>query len=209
LTFLENAWAGAPSWSPDGKHIAFAANADRTWDIYIVSSAGGKPRRLTGDGADESWPVWSRDGQWVYYWSNRAGQGQVWRMRATGGPETQITRNGALWSNISPDGKDLYYLSGQGLWRVSATGEHEIKVADSDTFVPGKNGVYYVDVAEGLLSSFHLLFWDSTTQRTRSLGVLPGPVRYENLEVSPDESTLLYNKYDRQGSELKLVDDFR
>jgi Tol biopolymer transport system component/DNA-binding winged helix-turn-helix (wHTH) protein len=109
LTYFGNAWAGTPTWSPDGNNIAFAADADRTWDIYIVSSAGGKPRRLTGEGADENWPVWSRDGQWIYYWSNRAGQGQVWRMQATGGgPETQITRNGALWSNISRDGKDLY-----------------------------------------------------------------------------------------------------
>jgi Tol biopolymer transport system component len=27
LTYFGNAWAGAPTWSPDGKEIAFAANA--------------------------------------------------------------------------------------------------------------------------------------------------------------------------------------
>jgi Tol biopolymer transport system component len=209
LTYFGNAWSGTPTWSPDGNNIAFAANPDRTWDIYIVSSAGGKPKRLTGDGADESWPVWSRDGQWVYYWSNRGGQGQVWRMQATGGPETQVTTNGAYWSNISPDGKDLYYMNERGLWRTSATRGNQIKVANSETFVPGKNGVYYVDRSDELRSSFHLRFWDSKTQRTRTIGLLPGPVSSWNIEISPDERTLLYSKYDRQGSELMLVDDFR
>jgi Tol biopolymer transport system component len=209
LTYFGNAWAGTPTWSPDGKDIAFSANADRTWDIYIVSSEGGNPRRLTDNRADENWPVWSRDGQWVYYWSNRAGQGQVWRMQAAGGPETQITTDGAYWSNISPDGKYLYYMNEQGLWRTPATGGKEIKVANSETFVPGKNGVYYVDRSDELRSSFHLLFWDSKTQRTRTIGLLPGPVSSWNIEISPNERTLLYSKYDRQGSELMLVDDFR
>ena len=36
-----------PSWSPDGKRIAFASKRDGSWNIYIVSSSGGQPQQLT------------------------------------------------------------------------------------------------------------------------------------------------------------------
>jgi len=69
-----------PSWSPDGREIAFvtrrADDPDRTdnWDIYVVEArAGGKERQLTtspeaDDNPDwETAPAWSPDGKWIAY----------------------------------------------------------------------------------------------------------------------------------------------
>lgn len=208
LTYFGNAWAGSPSWSPDGKQIAFGANAAGEWDIYIISADGGKPRRLTHGGADESWPTWSRDGEWIYYFSNRSKQGQIWKMRATGGPEVQITRHGAYWSSSSVDGKDLYYMGDDGLWKVPVSGGNEVKVADANYFVPAKDGLYYVDAKAEQQLSFPLFFLDFKTRERRTVGVLPGPLGW-NIEVSPDSRLILYSKYDRLGSELMFVEDFR
>src|SRR5688572_32768606 len=36
-----------PRFSPDGKWIAFASNRYGNYDVFIVSAAGGAPRRLT------------------------------------------------------------------------------------------------------------------------------------------------------------------
>lgn len=63
----------SPSWSPDGKHLAFAANRNHDWDtrrgsdIWIVSADGGEPRRVTGN--DGSWmdPIFSPDGRHIAY----------------------------------------------------------------------------------------------------------------------------------------------
>jgi dipeptidyl aminopeptidase/acylaminoacyl peptidase len=69
-----------PSWSPDGREIAFVTrrgeDPDRTdnWDIYVVEArAGGKERQLTtspeaDDNPDwETAPAWSPDGKWIAY----------------------------------------------------------------------------------------------------------------------------------------------
>jgi dipeptidyl aminopeptidase/acylaminoacyl peptidase len=71
----------APSWSPDGRSIAFVSKRrpefDRTnnWDLYIIESrAGASPRQLTtfeGPDMDPEWgsrpPAWSPDGQSIAY----------------------------------------------------------------------------------------------------------------------------------------------
>ncbi len=207
LTYSANAWAGAPKWSPDGKNTAFAANAAGNWDIYVVGSSGGKPRNLTNDRVDESWPSWSRDGKWIYYFSNRGKQAHIWKKPATGGPETQVTRNGGAWSDESLDGKDLYYVNEQGLWKIPVASGNEVKIAHSYDFALAGKGVYYTGVL-GLQPSFPLQFLDFKTQQTRTLGILPGPLGW-NIEVSPDDRWLIYAKKDRGGSELMLIDNFR
>jgi Tol biopolymer transport system component/DNA-binding winged helix-turn-helix (wHTH) protein len=207
LTYFGNAWAGAPEWSPDGKNIVFAANAAGNWDIYIVSSAGGKPRPLTKDGADESWPSWSRDGEWIYYFSNRGKQAQIRKVRATGGPEIQVTRKGGLWSDESIDGKDLYYVNEQGLWKMPVAGGDGVEIDQSYQFAAAKNGVYYARCLDSRISPFQLYFLDFKTQRTRTVGVLPGPLGW-NIDVSPDGRWVTYSKFDREGSELMLVENF-
>ena len=208
LTYFGNAWAGSPMWSPDGKSIALGANAAGNWDIYVVSSGGGKPRRLTNDGADHSWPSWSQNGKWIYYFSTRGKQAQIWKMPATGGPEVQVTRNGGFWSNESRDGKDLYYVNEQGLWKIPVAGGDEVEVERSYSFAPAKNGIYYMEGRDSWSSAFPLYFLDFATQRTRTVGVLPGPFGW-SMDVSPDGRWIIYGKFDREGSELMLVDNFR
>jgi Tol biopolymer transport system component len=49
---------GYPSWSPDGKMIAFTSNRDGNNEIYIMDVDGNNPRRLTNDPADDTYPSW-------------------------------------------------------------------------------------------------------------------------------------------------------
>ena len=42
-----DAYDVSPVWSPDGKNIAFASDRHGNMDIFIMSSKGGTPRRLT------------------------------------------------------------------------------------------------------------------------------------------------------------------
>lgn len=71
----------SPSWSPDGRAIAFVSKRrsdfDRTnnWDLYVVeAAAGASPRQLTtfeGPDMDPDWgsrpPAWSPDGKHLAY----------------------------------------------------------------------------------------------------------------------------------------------
>lgn len=64
-----------PSWSPDGRFIAFvserAPDPDRANDanVYVMeANAGAEPRQLTTwPGPDGGRPAWSPDGKWIAY----------------------------------------------------------------------------------------------------------------------------------------------
>src|SRR6266850_5615025 len=38
-----------PAFSPDGRSIAFSSNRHGSYDVFVVSAQGGKPKRLTSD----------------------------------------------------------------------------------------------------------------------------------------------------------------
>ena len=48
-----------PSWSPDGKMIAFASYRDRDWEIYVMNADGSEQKNLTNHPANDANPSWS------------------------------------------------------------------------------------------------------------------------------------------------------
>jgi tricorn protease len=57
-----------PSWSPDGKWIAYSRpDYMRTSDVYLIPSAGGEERRVTFDSFNEANPQFSPDGRKLYF----------------------------------------------------------------------------------------------------------------------------------------------
>jgi TolB protein len=85
VPFLLDPLAKAPDWSPVGEEIAYMANPDGNWDIYLVNSDGNKVRRLTQEPANDGLPVWSPDGQWLAFFSDRAGQWGIWLLHLDSG----------------------------------------------------------------------------------------------------------------------------
>ncbi|HMJ59152.1 MAG TPA: hypothetical protein VK467_08450, partial [Gemmatimonadales bacterium] len=89
--FVEN---GSPSWSPDGKTIAFICSKGRGAenDVCTIPVTGGTARNLTADWAlDPGSPSWSPDGKTIYIDAETRGNVHVFAVAATGGPVRQVT----------------------------------------------------------------------------------------------------------------------
>ncbi len=80
-----------PDWSPEGKKIAFASNAEGSYDIWLMDSEGKNNIRLTEDKGLDTQPKWSPDGKEILFISNRLGNTQVWIMTADGSDQKALT----------------------------------------------------------------------------------------------------------------------
>ncbi|MBN1224905.1 MAG: PD40 domain-containing protein, partial [Candidatus Aminicenantes bacterium] len=56
-----------PTWSPDGRHIAFSAVVGGFSDLFIYDLQEEKLRRMTEDPYSQLQPAWSPDGRWIAF----------------------------------------------------------------------------------------------------------------------------------------------
>ncbi len=100
----------SPSWSPDGKKIAFAGQSDNNFDIFVMNADGTGMIRLTsakkpnGSMASNEDPSFSPDGRFVMYTSNRTGKNQIYISTVDGSEERRVTNDNynyykPKWSN--------------------------------------------------------------------------------------------------------------
>jgi serine/threonine protein kinase len=100
-----------PSFSPDGKSIAYQSKASGKWGIYSMRVGGQNKIPLSRDSAnDEMQPALSPDGEQVAFRSERDGGG-IFIMGATGENARRLTTFGfnPAWS---PDGKEVVCSTG-------------------------------------------------------------------------------------------------
>jgi TolB protein len=114
-----------PSWSPDGKRIAFNSNLTGDHVMYIVDVDGSDLVDLSSVG--EGWQVaWSRDGLSILFTSHRDHQDNytdVYGMRPDGSAVRRLTYNRAYTPAWSPDG-DHVVFSAPGLFIMDPDGTH-------------------------------------------------------------------------------------
>ncbi len=116
-------WVADPQMAPDGSQVAYVqvtANPDKDsyeTSLWIVSTQGGKPRRLT-NGLHDSGPRWSPHGNSLVF--VRAGEkdgkvqpAQLHLLSLVGGEPRALTTlpKGAGSPAWSPDGKNIVFLS--------------------------------------------------------------------------------------------------
>src|SRR5579872_5325067 len=83
--------ARQPSFSPDGKKIAFQAYRSSTWQIWTVNVDGTDLKPVTSSAFDDREPAWSPDGARIAFSSDRSGNYDVWTVTLATGALTQIT----------------------------------------------------------------------------------------------------------------------
>ena len=129
-----------PSWSPDGKRIAFTSTEAEDIDrkrprIYVMDADGKNRRKLSNEFVAKWHPSWSPDGRRIAFTSTGVmeivgGPWDIYVMDADGGNKQRLSNDtgpGAWDPSWSPDGQHIAFVShgdgyGDGIFVMDADG---------------------------------------------------------------------------------------
>jgi serine/threonine-protein kinase len=117
------------SWSPDGAVLAFDEYAVQTGtDIWMLSLSGDRKAEPFLNGrANEMWPAFSPNGRWIAYQSDETGEFEIYIRRFPGGGGMrQVSTGGGAYPVWNPNGKELFYRSGDKMMAVAVETEGDL-----------------------------------------------------------------------------------
>lgn len=136
LTRTPNASERYPSWSPDGKRIAFNSDRDGTHNLYVMNADGNEVRQLTHEKAPvvAGMSSWTGDGQWIYFGLFGRKNPEMCRIRPDGSGFSVIGTG--IDAAVSPDGKTIAYAKatarGHLLFAADADGKNERQLTQQE-----------------------------------------------------------------------------
>lgn len=106
----------SPSWSPDGRNIAYVAYQRGRPELYIQNVYTRRAKRVSSYQGLNNAPAWSPDGEKLAMTLSKDGNPEIYIMDVKTGKLTRITRNYAIDTEPAwfPNGKSLVFTSDRG-----------------------------------------------------------------------------------------------
>ncbi len=213
---------GSPSWSPDGKFIAFDGNEPgEAKDIYLMRADGRRAQRLTTSlDAHDIRPAWSRDGEWIFFASfheRGTGEAAIWKWPVGGGEATKVTDDAGFGFYESTDAS-LYFhdkIDANGeIWRLPPGGgvrERILSGVESKNWSAFASGICFVKEDDG--GTRGLWFYEFETRNTTRFGEVPKDKEVygsPGLSVSADGERIVLSIVDgKLQGDIMMLDGFR
>ncbi len=199
-----------PTWSPDGKKIAFVSNRNGGYiQIWAVDADGRNPIRLT-DGVWDQNPDWSPDGKRIAYdvllnpWDNGKWIRTIRVMDSDGRNSRQLIKEPAYDTHPSwsPDSQKIIFLSSREdetteIFVVEADGRNLKRITfdfmEKSMLTWSPNGKRIAFVRD-----LHIYVMDSNGENQRRI-TEKGLNRYPTW--SPDSHTVAFESWEKDGAE--------
>lgn len=198
-----------PSWSPNGRQIAFVSerNGEQNLEIYVMDDDGKNQRRLTHHPGIDRYPDWSPDGSQIAFTSNRsakpeARKNEIYVMDTDGNNVKQVTDIGFASSpRWSPDGRwilfdarEIYAIRPDGTrrWQVSNS-RHNVTMQLGGWSPDGKQVLYTEVVREDVNTSFPVIATLNPNGRISRKRIKIPRMGYDYADFSADGKAILFS----------------
>ncbi|MEW6752506.1 MAG: hypothetical protein AB1505_16190 [Candidatus Latescibacterota bacterium] len=122
-----------PSWSADGRAIAFGCALGGRAHVWTVPASGGAPSQVTVAPGDGMWMSWSPDGRRLAFAAVVDGDWDIWTVPAAGGLAERLTAGPGVevQPDWSPDGRRIVYTRRGDIWGIPAAGGSPVCLLDT------------------------------------------------------------------------------
>ncbi len=193
-----------PSWSPDGRTIAYVHGdtVNGKTGIYLIN-VDGTDNRIIYSSASAYSPDWSPDGKWIAFSDNA----QIFKVKLNGDSLAQLTADGRNFLPAwSPDGRWITYNESIcegpntcGVWLMSATGNGRLFITafgNYPSWSPMRNQIMYLTTSitsEGQTIGDSLWLFDVDKGSRKVLIPLEG-TNWDNRypKYSPDGTMIVF-----------------
>ena len=201
----------SPSWSPDGRRLAYVSFEAQQPRIYVQELASGRREQVAGFLGLNSAPAWSPDGSRLALTLSKDGNPEIYVLDLRTRQVQRLTHNAAIDTEPawSPDGQSLVFTSDRGgrpqiyrvllsegrVERLTFDGSYNARASFSPdgaklALVHGDRGAYRVAVLD---------------LNSRALQILSDTTLDESPSFTPNGRIILYATTDAEGATLAAV----